>query len=473
MSVALRILYLNKRAATRILLIAGLLLLCIHAAQSPGRVRSTGLLIGMVFAFVLTYRYPVPALLLLLWMYSGMPIQPRLPTFQIPGFRVTARDALLGMLFLVAVDRLIKRGERPVFLRPMLLLGAAIALSTVLGMVAGTADIRNGTNSFRALMPYFIYFVLVGVIDTRDKLGPVLGLTFFILAFSVGIQVGQALGLRLPGGWGTRLATDLGGRSIPYLWNRNAPNLLLSLFLASGCIMEGQRTKRYLPLALLGLLGFALAVVRQWFIFVGVGMVVMMSLYSGRRILRTGFVTALVGIVLVLSLGLISVFSLRQDVGSWLEIIWLRLMSTMNAPAEASFVGRIEIWQVQLELLRQAPVFGFGLGTVWNSVLSTDVGMVNSLLLVGIAGFPAVLWLIGAMAHHGLRLWRGLPPSVERGYAAGLLATLAAMVVGYAFSQDFFTFIPLIVAMVMALIDRLLALHPGPSTSDTEQATTR
>ena len=470
MSVALRTLSLNKQAAIRILLISSTLLFCIYAAQSPQRVRSTSLLVGAVFAFALIYRYPLPALLSLLWMYSGMPIQPRLPSFQVPGFQITARDALLGMLFLVAADRLIKRGERPVFLRPLLLLGTAVALSTALGMVAGTADIRNGTNSFRALMPYFVYFILVGVIDTRDKLRPVLGLVFFVLAFSVAIQVGDALGLRLPRGWGTRRVTGLGNLSIPYLWNRNTQNLLLGLFLALGCIMEGQRAKRYLLLVLLGLLGFAIAVVRQWFIFVGMGMLVMTILYSGRRILRTGAVTALVGIVLVFSLSLISVFSLRQDVDSWLEIVQLRLMGALNAPAEASFMGRIDVFRARLALFREAPIFGYGLGTVWNSILSTDVGVINSLLLVGIAGFPTILWLIGAMFCHGLRLWRCLPPSVERGYAAGLLATLAVLVVGYSFSQDFFTFAPMIVAMEMALIDRLLALHPRPPASSTGQA---
>ena len=473
MSVALRTLSVNKRAAVRILLISSMLLFCIYAAQSPQRVRSTGLLVGTLFAFALIYRYPLPALVLLLWMYSGMPIQPRLPSFQVPGFQITARDALLGMLFLVAVDRLIKRGERPVFLRPLLLLGTAVALSTALGMVAGTADIRNGTNSFRALMPYFVYFILVGVIDTRDKLRPVLGLVFFVLAFSVGIQVGDAMGLRVPAGWGIRLVTTLGDRSIPYLWNRNTHNLLLGLLLGSGCIMEGQRTKRYLPLVLLGLLGFAIAMVRQWFIFVGVGMLVMISLYSGRRILRTGVIIALVGIVLVLSLTLISVFSLRQDVDSWLEIVQLRLMSALSAPAEANYVGRIDKTQVQWALFREAPIFGYGLGTVWNSTLSTDLGVTNSLLLVGLAGFPAILWLIGAMSRHGFRLWRCLPPSVERGYAAGLLATLAALVVGYSFSQDFFTRNPMIVAMEMALIDRLLALHPRPPASSTGETSTR
>ena len=146
------------------------------------------------------------------------------------------------MLFALGALRLHRRGERPLFLRPLLLLLGMVAISFVLGAIAGTTDADVGLNGLRDLSGYLFYIGLVGLIDSPRKLHSAIWLVFILAIASVSVQLVEAsLGHRLTtpttvasGYWAGTKTVEVGGLTAPYLWNRATGYLLVGLFLALG-----------------------------------------------------------------------------------------------------------------------------------------------------------------------------------------------------------------------------------------------
>jgi len=444
-----------------------------------GRLMMLVALTGLLALAALSCFQPLPAVLLLMLLSTNVlkfVDLSHLPYLQVgPGIRLNGQDLVLGLLLAVGAFRLYQRQERPLFGRPLLLWLGMAAISLALGVAAGGTVPDAALNGLRVLSGYLFYVSLVGLIDSAGKLRALIWLAVALMLVTVALQLLEAtLGRRLASltsvtneYYASTRFVQVGGISAPYLWNRASGFLVVGLFLALG---RGWCTGsvKHSIVAAIALLGFVVALIRQWYLYVAAGVLAVLLMLP-----RKGRWRAVLGATLVaLSfLGLLRILSSAGPGSSYpLVDAWLGRMATVTRfQEERNFAGRVQGWNEQLQLFLGAPLFGYGPGSLdrlWQSgdYIVWDTGMPNTLLQYGFCGWAAIVMLILAFLRRGYALLRALPLSPEQGYAAGLLGAWVVMVAGYSFGLDFFTSqeLAFAVGLAMALLDRLHALAPRP-----------
>jgi hypothetical protein len=400
-----------------------------------------------------------------------------LPYVQLaPGLRLNSEDLALFMLLVVGVIHLARRRERPQFLTHLLLLGAAAGISMIVGLAAGTIDVGVGFNGLRVFSGYLFYVALTGVIDTPQKLKALIRVVFALVIVSVVIQIVEAgLQERLTTPWSstseyfsaTQYVSNIEG-TIPYLWNRAVGYLLVGLFLALGGWLWSKKPA-HAVIATIALTGFVVALVRQWYIFISIG-IVLLVMVGGQR--RSG---ALIRTVL----GGLLLFAVVVSASMWLpsgfplaEALQDRSATILNFQQDYSVIARLGVWHNQIETFLRSPIVGMGPGTADTLFYSgatgwsQDIGMTNSLVQFGALGMAAILFLFAGVLRKARALMRDMPPSSGREYAAAAFSVWVCIFVAYFFTQDFFTSTELAfaVGLVMAIIDRLHVFSTGTTS---------
>lgn len=469
-SMILRNSILRRLPLRKLALVIGILLLDLFLS-SRGDISRLGVLTGGAWALVLFYYSPMPAVFMLLVLSTNVFMfieMQNLPSWQLgPGLMMNAQDSLLTIMFGVSVIKLYRRREQILFLKPILVLAGIVVLLFIFDILLGITDLDNGMNIFRIMFTYVFYFIIIASVDSPRRLRILIGMVFVIVAVSVVNQmIEAALGYRLSLGlvsneyYGAGESILVAGQVVPYLWNRATIYLYLGFFLALGASFSGMRVYRFLPIVLLGALGFVIALIRSWQLYVLAGILTLLALQRGHA------VRILVSLVILATgaLGVISAVSSlgAETYGGDLLNVWVARMQTVfNYKEESTFIGRIVLWQRQLADFWKYPLTGYGFSPKFMDLWNSDTGFINTLLGFGIVGLGAIIFLIVTVLRKGYKLWRNLRPSVERGYLAGVLGLWAGSLVGYSFNWDFFTMQDGIwlVTLAMAVIDRIKAFY--------------
>jgi len=470
----------NRRALTlQEAAIAGLLLLLpVLVLVYRDHMIELGAWLAALVLIAASYHWPLPMLTIELFLstsalkFIGIKQWPHL----IGGLPLDPPDILVLIFFGLGVAKLIRRHEQPLFLGPLLLFGLMAALSAVLAPLTGTQSLYDSLNGLRQLSGYLFYFGVVGAIDTPGRLRSLIRVVFVLLLVTVGIQLAEALrGQQFTTAiapfnayYSGQVTVSAGDLTAPYLWNRAQGYLVVGLFLALGQWLWARGPKSLLLVAL-AITGYVLQMIRQWYLFIALGSIVSLLL------LRRGRLQAFTGLILLLAiLGLfLSMLTLSGSFAFPVAKLWLARISTLaNMQQEPNFVFRLQTWQEQLRLFRQAPLFGQGPGSSdrlgqsdpFFTFFDLDTGMSNTLLQYGIFGTAAIWVLIASFLRQASSLLRALATSPDRGYVAGLLALWLVMIAGYLTSQDFFTAVELVFAtgLTLALLDRLHAFARPP-----------
>lgn len=445
----------NRRSLVHVLILAGALLWAVRLIQQ-GELLTLAWLAGGAAFLALSYRWPMPAVFALIVLSTNtfqFVDMAHLPYWQMAaGLRLTMLDSLLLGMFVLSVIKLNQRRERPLFLKPMLLLGGMVILSILIGAALGTFDLDNGMNLFRPMFSYTVYFIFIASVDSRKRLHTLVGILFLIMAVSVGLQIVEAIkGERLISA--TRWI-EVEGQRVPYLHNRATGYLYIGLFLALGPLFSGIRVKSFLMLVLLGMLGFMIAMVRQWYSFIIAGIIVLFAIQKGRRF-RTAAAIALVALGLLGIFAVVGSFAQATFGGSPLALWAQRVQTLFYYRQESTFVGRAIALQEQWNHFLGSPITGYGLSRTTLNLRDTDTGVINTLVQFGLMGLTVIAILIMSVLRQGHRLWQRLEPSLERGYVGGILGLWVGMLIGYSFSMDFFTAGGFMAALPMATLDRI------------------
>ncbi|MDQ3915853.1 MAG: hypothetical protein M3323_11095 [Actinomycetota bacterium] len=432
---------------------------------------------GLGALAAVTYRWPAPGIALVIFLSTdGMKFfsLEKLPYLQLgPGLRLNAGDIMLLVLLGVGVAHLARRRERPLFATPLLVLGTAVMISMGVGLVSGTIDVGLGFNGLRVFSGLLFYVALVGLVDTPAKLRSVIRVVFLLVVVSVVVQVVEA-------GLGERIATPLSSTSeyfsstkfvsnvegtVPYLWNRAVGYLFVGFFLSLGAWLWSKRIG-YGVVALVGLTGFVVALVRQWYVFLVIGVLVLLMVGSRNRS----------GALMRVALASMLMLALVMSASNWLpsgfplaEALQDRTGSILNFSSDYSVLARVEVWQGQIATFMESPIVGLGPGTAetlfssMTSGWSTDIGMTNSLVQFGVLGLAAIAFLGASVYRKARALITAMPASSGREYAAAAFSLWVAILIAYTFTQDFFTSTELCFAtgLVMTIIDRLYAFSSG------------
>lgn len=388
-----------------------------------------------------------------------------------PGQGLNLLDVLVLVSLPFAVLRLAQRHERPVFAWPVLLLMGAAALSVAIGLVAGGATLSAATPFSRTIFYYVMYFVIVAAIDTRRKLDAWITLVLGIMAVAVAIQLVEAVtGHRLSSGlvdFGYAGRLSVGGQyGVVYVWNRAATLSLLGLMLALGVLVESRPVRlRFIWLAGLGLVGFAFAFVRQWFIYVIVGVLgVLLAQRTsrGRGVLVTALIVGLAVLFLVAGSPLVTASFGPSFVDAWLA----RASTLVSWGDQATNISRIHDMGVQWHSFLQSPLVGHGQSaTSLTGTASYDVGITSFLVETGVLGLLAAAFLWASFLANAFKVRRDIGEGTWRGYAIGLIGFWMAVLAGSLYGVNYFSAKDgvWVVVVALALVDRLQALH-APAT---------
>jgi len=385
-----------------------------------------------------------------------------------PGLRINTLDAIVLLSLPLAIVRLVESKEKPLFVGPVALILGVAFLNLGLGLVLGTTNLDSGLGFLRTIFYYTAYFILVSAIDSPRRLRQWIGFLFAIFLVSVVLQFVEAItGQKLTLGLGeyyvftsdSRLL--VGKYQVMYLWNRAILLAFLVLFLALGALFQGRQLKRYWFISILGIGSLLLAFVRQWYVYLSIGILALLMIQTKRRFRNL----ILVVLIILFLFGLLMVISpvLQNTFGpSFLNAWFVRFDSLIHYQTETNFIVRMQLIEAQWNMFLQSPLVGYGFSPIFGEAVTSDTGITNTLVQFGLLGLGAVLVLIVSFLRHALKLRKQVVSSVQQGYVSGLLALWVCVIAGSLFSQNYFTGkdgIWLIVIM-LALLDRFHAFVP-------------
>ena len=423
------------------------------------------LAVGILFV-VYSFREPLPALFL--WYLSGSDFLAfisieRLGIQLAPGIRININDFLFVLLLSVAAYHLFRRRERLLFATPMTAWMLMLGISFFLTILQGHMNLDTGPQELRRSIGYASYFIYVACLDSPKRFRAVINFWLILLVAAVSIQIAEfALHQRFPalpgfeqyeGSYHSRLVeVNVGGMSTPYIWPR--ADITIGLYLSLGALFEGRRRKTFLFLAVAGILSTMLMLIRQEYVGLAAGLIFLLIVRQKR--IKTVAIVAVIIICFVLIASVVGLFISSSSQGS-LWAVWIARTSTLlNFSKDANFIGRVDTISRQLDALREAPLFGLGLGWAYQPLWSTDIGMMNTLVKYGLVGTSVIGFVIFYVMRLGFRLYRRLPASIERGFVLGLIALLVSRLVMYPVGTDSFTS-GAVVAVIMGVIDRVAA----------------
>jgi hypothetical protein len=433
-------------------------------------------IVALSWAAVVAYRWPliIAALAVLL---SGDLLNlvsvAVFPTVLLgPGLALTSLDVLVLVSLPFALLRLARRRERPVFAVPMLLLFAATAISVAVGLSLGEANLQGAIALSRNTFYFVMYFVLVGAIDTRGKLEGWIRFVLAIMVIACCLQLAEAaMGHRLStglsdayiysAGSGGRLSVG-GQYDVLYLWNRSTYLSFLGVMLALGVLVESRPLRlRFVLLVGLGMASVALAFVRQWFVYLLVGV---MGVILAQRAARVRGVIMAVVVVVLLALTVVAASPfLRASLGPSPVGAWLERASTLVAFSdESNYVARSEAMDSQWQIFLRSPLIGHGeTGVLTGAASGGDVGITNTLVETGLMGVLAVVVLWASFLAVAIKARNTVASDAWRGYTIGLIGFWIAVLAGSLYGVNYFSGRQAVwaVLIALALLDRIVAFH--------------
>lgn len=423
----------------------------------------------LIFIFlgllIMLYRIPILGVVILVLLYTEclkfLP-ESSLPFLSMgPGLKLRIHEVLLILMFLFAVVKLHSRREKPLFGKTVIALLACFFILMCVGIVTGSTDLDTAMGQFRILFSYVFYFIVVAAVNSTAKLRFLLYFIIILAAVSVMIQFGEALsGQRWTFGLGENWNYDktaymkVGGSEVLYLWNRSAPVLYLCFFLAFGSLVEGK--KSYLFPVIISFTGFIISLVRQWYVFIFVGIIAM---FIFRRKGKMGFLVAIVvlcgtilGFFMLIGPATASSFNISP-----LRLFIIRLEQTLHFSQEDHYMGRLYIIAMQWRYFLKSPIYGYGMSKETLDLLSADTGVMNSLVQTGILGVGMIFVLILNVLTKARRIYFSKQSTSYRGVVLGIIGLWLGLIVGYSFSWNFFGDSEgiLLICLVMAILDRI------------------
>ncbi len=442
------ILLLVSIAAVAIILIAG------------GNFMSLGLVVLGVYILAFTTRWPMPLLFLGLLLAADLDytLELDLPILlQTSGFQVNMKDAVIVLLFLVGMFKLWKQGLRPIFLGPLLLMGLAVGVSCLAGAIAGTFNISRAFNSLRPFEPYLLYFAACGIVSTQSRLKALVIFLYCCIFFAVPILFWEMIS----GASTYSQEFFVGGVWAPYQKLALAHYVLIGACIAFAVLIASGFDVKYIFIVALAFLGITIQFSRQWYFYALVGFSIVLFLEKGRSKVR--------GLIIILPLVLVFNFLLEVSNlllaprfgGALIDVIKGRWADLYGPVMGESGAGRIWTIQQMWEIFKTAPIFGQGLGQTFETshFYFNDVGFPNTLVRHGVLGFFTVLFLIGSFFYKTVPLIQYVQDKMARSYALGLLGAFGTMILGYSFTNDYFTLYPTGTVLILILTEAVFRLH--------------
>lgn len=336
-------------------------------------------------------------------------LSPELTIFGIQNLRL--EDFVIPALLFSWITRIMQNRIplAPLLVAPGLpLYAAAIVLSTIFGVAAGTTSLWTAGLFMGKFVEFFlIYVLLVNNITRREE--------FRALAvFAVLVSLASAL--TTSNGFaseetGTRLNGPLGETA-----NMYGGYLILNLAIALGFFLHaGSLGMRFAGAGAVVLLGIPLLYTYSRTSFVAImAATLLFGAIKDRRLL-------VVSMVATLLVPVIAPESILQRIST--------ITGVASGDEPSSWTSRVDAWRLMGgRALEQNPALGFGLASVQLGMVDNEY--VRVFIDTGFLGLGLFLWVLGSLGLRATRLVDRLSPNTfERGYASGYWIAFVAMAI--------------------------------------------
>lgn len=363
--------------------------------------------IGVAAAFIVYIVTFIDLTLGLAVLIACVGLSPELTIFGVQNFRL--EDFVVPALLFSWITRLMQNRVplASILVSPPLpLYAAAIVLSTIFGVAAGTTSLWTALLFMGKFVEFFlIYLLLVNNISRREE--------FRALAvFSVLVAIASALtvsnGFASEAGGG-RLNGPLGETA-----NMYGGYLILNLAVALGLFLHASTIgMRFAGASAVVLLGIPLLYTysRTSFVAIMAAALLFGALKDRRLLVVTAIAALLVPVIAPASI--------------------LERISTISGVASgeepSSWTSRLDAWKTMGgRTMESNPALGFGLASVKLGMVDNEY--VRVFVDTGLLGLGLFLWVLARLANRATRLIGRLAPNTfERGYASGYWIAFAAM----------------------------------------------
>jgi hypothetical protein len=285
---------------------------------------------------------------------------------------------------------------------------AAIVLSTLVGVAAGTTSLMTAVLYMGKFVEFFlIYVLLVNSITKREEFRALACFTILVAVASAMMVSNAFADERSPG----RLNGPLGETA-----NMYGGYLILNIGIALGLFLQARSGPgRFGGAAAVVLLGIPLLYTYSRTSFVAImAAALLFGVFKDRRLLVVALIVSLLT-------------SLIAPESIWYRIYSISGVATGNEPS--SWSSRLWAWQLAGgRALHENPILGFGLASIKLGMVDNEY--VRVLVDNGILGLGLFLWVLIGLGIKATRLTSRLPAQTfERGYASGYWISFAAMAI--------------------------------------------
>ncbi len=327
-----------------------------------------------------------------------------LPSLRIAsGVTINFLDALLLGTVIISIIKLFTRKSLPLLTKPVILLYGIIGLSLAGSvLIQKSISLNAAVQDLRQTLAFIFYLSLAILIQTPKSRKIFFALLTTVSIISIGIHVYEfitqarlVLPTSSPSFYSETRYINVGGRMLPYLWNR-APNLLFLMYYIHLAKWFLTGKKRYIIFTSLAFISVSLSLVRFWFVAT-VFLSILLSVFLYFKVPRTQNnikkTTALILIGLAVFLPFVAATT------NILPAIFNRLISILNPSQEASVTIRLDATQIFWNNFVKNPILGNGPGSnqiIENQygVWASDVGLVAALNQYGIFIIPVLIYLL-------------------------------------------------------------------------------
>jgi hypothetical protein len=367
------------------------------------------LMIGMASCFLVYIVTFIDLTLGLAILIACVGLSPELTIFGIQNIRLEdfVVPALLLSWFTKAMERRLPLAHT--LIMPALpLYGAAIILSTLLGVGAGTTSLTKALLYMGKFTEFFlIYLLLVNNVLKREEFRA-LAIFAVLVSLASALMTANAFSDDLSVG---RLNGPLGETA-----NMYGGFLILNMAIAMGLFLHaptgGGRTAAAAAVVLLGI-PLLYTYSRTSFVALA-GATLIFGAVKDRRLL-------MVALIVGLLLPVIAPDSI------WERISTISGMTTGESPS--SWLSRVAAWVMEGgRTMDKSPLFGFGLASI--PLGQVDNEYVRVFVDTGVLGLFLFLWVMGRLGRRAHSLVNSFEPhTFERGYASGYCIAFIAMAI--------------------------------------------
>jgi hypothetical protein len=296
----------------------------------------------------------------------------------------------------------------PILVTPALpLYAAAILLSTIVGVAAGTTSLWTAALYMGKFVEFFlIYLLLVNNISRREEFRALAAFSVMVSLASVLMVSNAFADERGPG----RLNGPLGETA-----NMYGGYIILNIGIALGLFLHAASVlSRVAAAAAVVLLGIPLLYTYSRTSFVAImAAALLFGVFKDRRLLAVALIAVLL--------------TPAAPDSIWVRISSISGVATGNEPS--SWSSRIYAWQLAGgKAIQESPLVGFGLASIKLGMVDNEY--VRVLVDTGFLGLGLFLWVLIGLLIKATVLPGRLPAlTFERGYAAGYWIAFVAMMI--------------------------------------------